>query len=260
MPLKKIKHNSQQVFGLMNSNRQIVNSYHYDYQIRLKRLLSILFFLCLSLTFNAQLKDTTFFDIKRLMDDELNRFFAIQLKDSVTYKKSNYDTIVDKETIKANHLADDHYLKRFKLIRQLKGKDFPDIYFETYNGEAKALSDYKVDLTFLIFNYAYCQSCLDATDVLLDSINDISKTTKIQIITLLSDSKNDGDNFYEKYHTKVELGFITKEREQDHLIGVGTPYMYVLDRNRRIIGSMYLNDIKNSNKFKSRILDALDKN
>jgi peroxiredoxin len=223
------------------------------------RFISVIIFLCVSLTFKAQLKDTTFFDIKRMVEDELNRF-ATQVKDSVTYKKSNYDTLYDGKKVTFNRIENDHSTKQWRLIQKLKGKDFPDIYYETITGEAKALSDYKADVMCVVFNYAYCQSCLDATDLLLDSLKTFTATHTVKIITLLSDSKEDGENFNEKYQAKVELGFITKEREKDHLPGTGTPYLFVLDRNRKIIGSFYLNDIRQSTKFKSRILNALDKN
>ncbi len=247
------------MLGLMNSNLHILKSCHYVYQMRIKRFLSLLFFLCLSITFKAQLKDTTFFDIKRMVENEITAFSLIA-KDTVYLDSFKRDTLIDGKKETWNSLIINHFEKRWSITKLLKGKDFPDIYFETYEGQAKALSDFHADLTLLIFNYAYCQTCLDATDILIDSLSNFSKTNKVQIITLLSDNKSDGDNFYEKYKTKVELGFITKENEQSYLLGTGTPYMYALDRNRKVIGSMYLNDIKNSTKFKSRILSVIDKN
>jgi hypothetical protein len=219
--------------------------------------LILLFFLCLAAVGNAQKRDTSFFEITQLIAKEVQTY-AEQRKDTNYYNRFNYDTLPKEKDGIYNRLSDAHYKKRYRYIRQLKGKDFPDIYFENFEGQAKSLSDYKSDMTCLIFNYAFCQSCLNATEPLLDSLKAFQANHTIQVITLFADSREDVESFHEKYKAKVTVGFINKERETEHLPSSGTPYIYILDRNRKIVGSFYLNFLDSFSDFKSRIKTVLE--
>lgn len=207
----------------------------------------------------AQKRDTTFFDLKVMMD-KMHADYVKVSSDSVYFKTFERDTVVDGKSYTFNRLENDYYVKRWGTARLAKGKDYPDVYFETISGEAKALSDYKGDLTFLVYNYAFCQSCLNMTDTLLEFITPYVQDHTVNVITLLSDHKVDGEVFYEKYNTRVQLGFISKEQEQDYTLNMGTPFLFVLDRNRRVIGLGSLMDIKRYTNLKSLILGALEKN
>lgn len=224
----------------------------------LKKVHILLLLLLLSTHLRAQRSDTTFFEIKQIIDKEVDLHNA-QVKDSNFVKRFNYDTLYEGKKITSNRYINSHWGKTNKLMRQLKGKDFPDIYFESFEGQAKALSDYKADLTCLIFNYAFCQSCLNATDKLLDSLKQFRAKHTIQLITLFSDSKEDVEPFYENYNTKSAIGLISKEQQDDHLPkGIGTPYLFILDRNRKIVGSFYLNFIQESTTLGARLKAALE--
>lgn len=207
----------------------------------------------------AQKRDTSFFDIKLLLTKQLIDFDKIRA-DSVYYKSFNRDTVISGNTYTINTLANAFFEKKWQIARQVKGKDYPDIYFETIDGQAKALSDYKADAFFLIYNYAFCQSCLDLTDTLLDSLQPFKNTHRLQVINLLADSKEDGQNYYERYNARVQLGFISKEQETDYALNMGTPFLFVLDRNRKVLGMGHLFDITRYNRLKSLILKAVEKN
>ncbi len=207
----------------------------------------------------AQKRDTSFFDIKLMLTKQLVDFNKVRA-DSVYYKSFNRDTIISGNTYTINALSDTFFEKKWQIAGRVKGKDYPDVYFETIDGQAKALSDYKADAIFLIYNYAFCQSCLDLTDTLLDSLQPFMSTNRFQVINLLADSKEDGQHYYERYNTRVQLGFISKEQETDYTLNMGTPFLFVLDRNRKVLEMGHLFDITRYNHLKSLILRAIEKN
>lgn len=223
------------------------------------RLLVLICCVFLAVATRAQKRDTTFFDLKVIMD-KMYTDFMTKSSDSVYFKTFEKDTVVEGKSYTFNRLANEFYVKRWSTARLTKGKDYPDVYFETMTGEAKALSDYKGDLTFLIYNYAFCQSCLNMTDTLLTFIKPLVQDRPVNVLTLLSDHKVDGEGFYEKYYPRVQLGFITKEQEIDYTLNMGTPFLFILDRNRRVVGLGSLMDIKRYTNLKSLILGALEKN